>query len=136
LCTDCPDLLQTINGESTFVAIAVNELGCEVEEQITIGLTEDECEVGRIVASNAMTPNGDGSNDYFQVINSGDAEVTLIQVINRWGEIVFESKSIEKLWDGEVRGESVNPGVYVYMIHGICLSGESFILAGNVTVIR
>ncbi|MBK8503060.1 MAG: gliding motility-associated C-terminal domain-containing protein [Saprospiraceae bacterium] len=136
LCTDCPNLLQTINGESTFVAIAVNELGCEVEEQITVGLTEDDCEVGKIVASNAMTPNGDGSNDYFQVTNSGDAELTLIQVINRWGEIVFEGRNIEELWDGSMRGEPVNPGVYVYMLHGICLSGETFILAGNVTVIR
>jgi hypothetical protein len=57
-------------------------------------------------------------------------------VINRWGETVFEGKSIEELWDGNVRGEPVNPGVYVYMIHGICFSGETFILAGNVTVIR
>lgn len=136
LCTDCPELLQIITGEQTYLAVAQNYLGCETSEEISVSLTQDECEVGEIIAANAMTPNGDGSNDYFQVLNNGDAEVTLIQVFNRWGEIVFEGNSVGELWDGNFRGEPVNPGVYIYMIHGICVSGDTFILSGNVTVIR
>lgn len=137
ICTDCPrEILQTITGESTYLAVAQNYLGCETSEEISVNLTQDDCEVGEIIAANAMTPNGDGSNDFFQVVNNGDAEVTLIQVFNRWGEIVFEGNSVGQLWDGNFRGEPVNPGVYIYMIHGICVSGDTFILSGNVTVIR
>lgn len=138
ICANCPTIVQQISGETTFVAIATNSLGCETQEEITVDLTQEEedCDVGLIVASNAMTPNGDGSNDYFQIVNTGDSEITLVQVFNRWGEIVFESHSEGLLWDGTFRGVDVNPGVFIYMIHGICTSGETFILSGNVTVIR
>jgi gliding motility-associated-like protein len=138
ICANCPTIVQQISGETTFVAIATNSLGCETQEEITVDLTreEEDCDVGLIVASNALTPNGDGSNDYFQIVNTGDSEITLVQVFNRWGEIVFESHSEGLLWDGTFRGVDVNPGVFVYMIHGICTSGETFILSGNVTVIR
>ncbi|MCB0686425.1 MAG: gliding motility-associated C-terminal domain-containing protein, partial [Saprospiraceae bacterium] len=136
ICTDCPQILQIVTEESTFTAVASNYLGCEVSKDITVSLAQDDCQIGEIVATNAMTPNGDGSNDYFEVINTGDAEVTLIQIFNRWGEIVFEGNSVGQLWDGTFHGEPVNPGVFMYLIHGICVSGDTFILSGNVTVIR
>ncbi|NND32914.1 MAG: gliding motility-associated C-terminal domain-containing protein, partial [Saprospiraceae bacterium] len=136
ICANCTSIVQTVLGDQTFVASAANSLGCEVTEEISVSInTENQCDVGSIIASNAMTPNGDGSNDQFQIINSSDAEITLVQVLNRWGETVFESHGIEDLWDGTVRGNPVNPGVYVYMIFGICTEGD-FQLVGNVTVIR
>jgi gliding motility-associated-like protein len=83
-----------------------------------------------------MTPNGDGANDYFEIRNTGVSMVTLVQVFNRWGELVFESNSIEDKWDGNHRGQPVNPGVYMYILEGICVNENVFTLSGNVTVIR
>jgi gliding motility-associated-like protein len=136
ICANCASIVQTVLGDKTYVVSATNSLGCEVTEEISVSFSlENQCDVGSIIASNAMTPNGDGRNDQFQIINSSDAEITLVQLFNRWGETVFESNGIEDLWDGTVRGEPVNPGVYVYMIFGICTEGD-FQLVGNVTVIR
>ncbi|MDH3245686.1 MAG: gliding motility-associated C-terminal domain-containing protein, partial [Saprospiraceae bacterium] len=91
---------------------------------------------GEIEAANAFTPNGDGFNDNFEIRNTGDAEIILIQVYNRWGEIMFESETINVLWDGTHLGEPLNPGVYMYQIQAVCAEVESVILTGNVTLIR
>jgi len=60
----------------------------------------------------------------------------MVEVYNRWGELVFQSTTTGDLWDGTFRGEPVNPGVYVYIIRGLCQNEDDFILSGNVTVIR
>jgi gliding motility-associated-like protein len=136
ICANCPNTIQVITQDQTFTAIAANSLGCEISEEIAVSLTtESLCDVGAISASNAMTPNGDGNNDVFQIVNSSDAEITLVQIFNRWGQIVFESRSPNDLWDGTYFDEPVNPGVYVYLIYGVCTEGD-FQLVGNVTVIR
>jgi gliding motility-associated-like protein len=137
LCTDCPKLVQKPSkpGEYHFRASAVNSLGCGEEQIVTITVV-DPCEVEKIEAANAFTPNGDGFNDYFEIHNDGISSIGLVQVFNRWGEIVFETQGINDQWDGTFRGEPVNPGVYMYIIHGDCVNQSTFQLAGNVTVIR
>jgi gliding motility-associated-like protein len=138
ICSNCSTIVQQISGRTTFVAVATNSLGCETREEISVDLTQEveDCDIGLIVASNAMTPNGDGRNDYFQIVNTGDSEITLVQVFNRWGEIVFETQNSNDQWDGIFRGDPVNVGVYIYIIHGYCVNQSTFQLVGNVTVIR
>jgi gliding motility-associated-like protein len=137
LCNDCPNLPRQPKaaGEYHYRASAVNSLGCAEEQVVTITVI-DPCEVEKIVAANAFTPNNDGFNDYFEIRNDGVSYISLVQVFNRWGEIVFESNSIDDQWDGNFRGEPVNPGVYMYLLKGDCINGNVFQLAGNVTVIR
>ncbi len=137
ICTDCPrtGVRPDAPGEYHYRATSVNALGCG-EEQVTTITIVDPCEIGKIEAANAFTPNGDGFNDGFEIRNEGVSTITLVQVFNRWGEMVFETSNINDQWDGTFHGEPVNPGVYMYIMEGICVSAEDFILTGNVTVIR
>lgn len=64
---------------------------------------------------NAFTPNGDGLNDTFGLIGEGITEYT-IQIFNRWGNLVFESKNLKNQWDGTYHNEKSEIGVYVYKI--------------------
>ena len=52
---------------------------------------------------NAFTPNSDGTNDTFGAKGDGIIEFN-IQIFNRWGELVFESNDINKVWDGIYKG--------------------------------
>jgi gliding motility-associated-like protein len=135
ICTGCPTIVQQPQETTVYQATASNELGCSVDAPVLVTI-EDLCEVGEIEAANAFTPNGDGFNDNFEIRNTGDAEIILIQVYNRWGEIMFESETIDVLWDGTHLGEPLNPGVYMYQIQAVCAEVESVILTGNVTLIR
>jgi len=70
-----------------------------------------------IFAPNAFTPNGDGDNDYFQIItNIEKLERINYNIYNRWGVKVFESDNINAKWDGLSPNGLVSPGMYVYSI--------------------
>jgi gliding motility-associated-like protein len=65
---------------------------------------------------NAFTPDGDGLNDIFKVISSGDIKEFHMYVFNRWGEQIFESTNIDVGWDGRKDGDMCPIGVYSYLI--------------------
>ena len=135
ICNDCPEVPVQPLSSTTYRAVASNSIGCE-EEQIVELSIQGDCEVDRIVATNAFTPNEDGSNDYFEIQNGGTAEIESVQIFNRWGEMVFETGNINDQWDGTFRGIPVNPGVFMYVMRVLCIGGDQFTLVGNVTVLR
>ncbi len=71
---------------------------------------------------NAFTPDGDSYNQTFQpVFTTGfDPYDFHLQIYNRWGEIVFESKDYRIGWDGSYgsKGQftSEQNDVFVYVI--------------------
>lgn len=62
---------------------------------------------------NVFTPNGDGINDLYFITSSGLTEFSLI-IVNRWGELVFETDDPNEGWDGTVNGNKCSDGVYFY----------------------
>jgi gliding motility-associated-like protein len=64
---------------------------------------------------NAFTPNNDGVNDGFRPIVTGhDPKSYVFTVFNRWGELLFESKTNDESWDGIVNGRVVQQDMYVW----------------------
>ncbi len=135
LCEDCPKFTVNPNKSSSYTVVATNEAGC-IEEYEFIVVVKDDCELDKIEVANALTPNNDGYNDFFEIKNNSKSEIEKISIFNRWGEKVFESKDLSNKWDGTFRNMKVNSGVFLYIIEGKCVSGDSFLLNGNVTVIK
>lgn len=73
-----------------------------------------------VFAPTAFTPNGDGKNDYFGVrINPDCNPVEFnLRVFDRWGRLLFESKSpLETFWwDGTYEGNELKDGVYIWKL--------------------
>lgn len=67
-------------------------------------------------APNVFSPNGDGTNDFFELDVENVTELELI-ILNRWGGIVYQEHGtypeIPK-WDGFVKSKVANEGVYFY----------------------
>lgn len=63
---------------------------------------------------NVMTPNGDGLNDVlcFESIFSDYVSCFQINIANRWGQVIYQSSSINDCW----RPENLSAGVYYYQI--------------------
>lgn len=67
----------------------------------------------------AFSPNNDGLNDAFLPIgNAFKTESYHLVVMNRWGEVVFESFDAEEAWIGEHQsgGHFVRDGLYMFML--------------------
>jgi gliding motility-associated-like protein len=87
---------------------------------------------------NAFSPNGDGKNDKFNVLETCLIEKYQLQIFNRWGELVFTTLSTGNSWDGTYNGKEAESGVYYYMIDAIPVdkSKGSVKLKGDITLIR
>jgi gliding motility-associated-like protein len=106
--------------DSTYVAalpglywVRVVVDSCSKTDSITIEMCVTAL---RYYVPNAFTPDGDGLNDVFRpVINYETVDFSMI-IYDRWGETIFETKDMQKGWDGTGKGRSCEQGVYVYAI--------------------
>jgi gliding motility-associated-like protein len=88
---------------------------------------------------NAFTPNGDGENDYFfprQLLSSSVSSFQM-QILNRWGQMIFETQQTDgRGWDGRFNGSEQPGGVYIYLIKVSFVNSASESYQGNVTLLR
>jgi|GEM_PF-3441332 len=85
---------------------------------------------------NAFTPNGDGHNDRFEIKGESVSNYHL-QIFDRQGGLIFESKNINTAWDGKhLRGKAVMEGVYVYRVSALVRDEVEYTQFGSVTLIR
>ena len=59
---------------------------------------------------NVITPNDDGFNDEFTILNVEYYPENNLKIFNRWGRLVFEMNGYSNSWGGE----GVSNGVYFY----------------------
>ncbi|MBE0647105.1 MAG: gliding motility-associated C-terminal domain-containing protein [Bacteroidales bacterium] len=111
-----------------YVHVYVDE--CSRTDSIVL----DECPI-KFWIPTAFTPNGDGLNDTFHPVGT---EITgySMKIFNRWGEMIFETRTIEPGWDGTCHGEPCKADTYVYLIHYKTASGEYSQVKGNISLIR
>jgi gliding motility-associated-like protein len=77
----------------------------------------DACDEDVLVPQ-AFTPNGDGINDTWTILNIDLHPNTLVTVYNRWGKQVYKAKGYQNNWDGIHQGQNkrVPAGSYYYQI--------------------
>lgn len=88
---------------------------------------------------NAFTPNGDGENDIFRPEGSGiSTDDYTMQVFNRWGQLIFESKDYDIGWDGTYKGKIAQEDVYVWKINVKSNVQYDFLeeFKGHITLLR
>jgi gliding motility-associated-like protein len=70
---------------------------------------------GTVTIPNVVTANNDGVNDLF--IIQGLKPNTSVTILNRWGDLVFETNNYQNNWDGrDLSGVLLNEGVYTYIL--------------------
>jgi gliding motility-associated-like protein len=74
---------------------------------------------------NIFTPNGDNINDFFTINPENAIELDMV-IVNRWGNVVFESNDVNAVWNGRNRndGAMCSPGTYFYKFRIVGMDGE------------
>ncbi len=86
-------------------------------------------------ANNYLSPNGDGSNDYFEVQNVeiyADFELTIFNANGE--EIFYQASGYQNDWDGTYKGEVLPTGVYYYLFRNVNDSEEVF--KGTISIVK
>lgn len=130
-CTTCETPVANPDGTTDYILRVVDPAGCTASDTIRVTVNN-----GNLLIPTAFSPNGDGKNDLFHVLNKNITKVNL-QVFNRWGEKVYESEDPYDGWDGTFKGMEQEMGVYVwqctYMVTG---DTTNRVAKGNVTLVR
>lgn len=90
-----------------------NEFGCQDERMRRIQVFEETI----LYAPNTFTPNGDEHNERWKLHIQGiDVYSFHLQILNRWGKIVFESFDPEGEWDGTYGGAYLKSDTYIWLL--------------------
>ncbi len=89
---------------------------------------------------NTFIPNNDLLNDIWHPVFSNPMNVKnyLLQVYNRWGELVFETKDIYSGWDGTIDNGKINvqDGTYVWKMQFTWIDFRVYNYKGHVNLLR
>ncbi|HKC67193.1 MAG TPA: gliding motility-associated C-terminal domain-containing protein, partial [Bacteroidia bacterium] len=89
-----------------------------------------------LVIPNVFTPNGDGVNDVFFIINTGMVSLNC-DIYNRWGQLLHTITAPNQGWDGIVpNGDKAPDGTYMYILQAQGVDGKTYKQNGTVTLIR
>lgn len=114
---DTPDFQHEFAGigSYTLTQVVSNEFGCT--DTLTVEI--EVAPVLTVYVPNAFTPDGDGLNEVFRPVIAGlNISDYRFIVLNRWGELVFESENPTEGWLGNMRGGEhyVPGGAYVWQL--------------------
>jgi gliding motility-associated-like protein len=107
---DCDDTSISVGPDAPEVC---NGLDDNCNQQVDEGL---DCTEAPFFIPNGISPNGDGINDYWQLNGVEQYPECSVTVVNRWGQVVFESLGYAEPWRGYYQGELLPIGDYYYSI--------------------
>ncbi len=138
-CEDCLNPVATPESTTLYKITVATENGCDATDFILLVVDKRVT----IYVPNAFSPNGDGTNDVF-MIYADPSKVTKIKsflVFNRWGETVWEYYDFDPNnpaygWDGNHRGQLMNPAVFAWFAEIELVDGRTELYKGDVTLMR
>ncbi len=96
--------------DTEYTLTVTTDEGCEVKTKITIKV------LGEVHPPTSFSPNGDGINDFWNILLLDSYPGNTVDIFNRAGQRVFESKGYKIPFDGYFKNKPLPVGVYYYII--------------------
>lgn len=98
---------------------------------------DDTLIVDDLVFANFFSPNDDGYNDTFIILNLENYPTNSLKVFNRWGEVVYKAEPYLNDWNGinnqdPMMDNKCTDGVYFYEFY----NGKGRLITGKITLKR
>jgi len=108
------------NGQCQIIKIKTNNCSDENSKELQV--------------YNTFTPNEDGINDAFEIVNLPDN--SLVMIYNKWGDLIYKKENYDNIqnpWKGKNNfGKKLAPGTYYYTIE----KNNNNVASGWVQLIR
>lgn len=114
---------------TTYTVTVIDEHGCSNTDDVTVYVEEDYL----LWVTNVITPNNDGANDRFEIININTYPDAELLIFDRWGTELYRKKPYDNLWDGTYNGKPLPEGTYYYVIR---FAGSDKLYKGSVSILR
>ena len=125
------DINPQIAGNYVIIVTATTALGCTDIDTILVTVEANDPQI-----PTAFSPNGDGNNDVFEVVNLDKSLLTGFVIYNRWGVVIYDN-SVEGSWDGTFKSEPQPREVYMYVISWKNpFGGNDITKRGSITLLR
>jgi gliding motility-associated-like protein len=111
--------------------IAIDNKGCLDSITHPIFIEEEYY----VYVPNTFTPDGNRFNNEFSASTFGIKSLE-VNIYNRWGQNVFNSKDKNFRWDGTYKNLVSPDGVYTYKMIYFTNSGREFTITGHVCLIK
>jgi gliding motility-associated-like protein len=104
-----------------------DELGCITVDTQYVKTYKDIA----IYVPSAFTPDGDGINDYLRPLLLGFEKVKYFRVYDRWGKLLFETRSDYPGWDGRVKNLVQEPQTVIWILEAVDVDGKTHVQKGT-----
>lgn len=126
---DIPNPLASPEETITYEVFGWDIFGCEDTATVFIEVTN------LAFAPNLFTPNNDGKNENFKILNLGSPSGFELKVFDRNGKALYETSVPGEAagvgWDGTFNGNPVPEGVYFWKVTGNYPDGKPVLVNGK-----
>ena len=116
-----------------YKVIGYSEEGCPDSAYINVKIFKTK---PTIFIPTAFTPNNDGKNDILRPIAVGIKNIDYFSIYNRWGQLVFTTKTNGHGWDGNINGSPQGTGTFVWVVKATDYTGAAYFEKGTSILIR
>ncbi|PZP42049.1 MAG: hypothetical protein DI598_17395, partial [Pseudopedobacter saltans] len=116
-----------------YYVTATSQYGCKASDDIRLTIFQTAPD---IFVPSGFTPNQDGKNDVIKPILVGIQKFDYFQIFNRWGQLVFSTKTIGDGWDGRLNGAPQPSSTFVYHVKGTDYLNNVIDKKGTIVLIR
>lgn len=136
-CADCPEPWTSPRRSALYQVKATDASGCMAQASVQLRVNRQR----RIFAPNVFAPETQGLNTRFTLFGKGVESIESLQIYDRWGSQLYTVQGLalndpNQGWDGTYRGQTLNPGVYVWIARIRFADGETETFSGDVTLLR
>ena len=120
------------NAAQDYTILMTTAAGCKTVDTLLVKPIKQ----AEIYVPSGFTPNNDGKNDNLKPLLLGIAELHYFRIFDRWGKLLFETKTALPGWNGRYNGIDQQSQTLVWMVEGVGIDGSVIVKKGTTVLIR
>jgi hypothetical protein len=110
--------INTVSLDGSYIVIASNECGTDSDTAVVMSMP---CTIN---IPNVIVLSSSAGNNALYIDFTGIQTFNLT-IVNRWGNVVFETSDPQVVWDGTQDGTVLSEGIYSYVLNATLMNDDS-----------